>query len=102
MEEAKKAGQLLKMHGYEFDVVYTSWLSRAIETAWYVMDELDCIWLPIIKSWRLNERMYGSLTGLSKRMVAQRHGGAYFHHILLCFCLFKSHIPTSISFKSHK
>eukprot|EP00549_Striatella_unipunctata_P022718 CAMPEP_0118687124 /NCGR_PEP_ID=MMETSP0800-20121206/8204_1 /TAXON_ID=210618 ORGANISM="Striatella unipunctata, Strain CCMP2910" /NCGR_SAMPLE_ID=MMETSP0800 /ASSEMBLY_ACC=CAM_ASM_000638 /LENGTH=596 /DNA_ID=CAMNT_0006584265 /DNA_START=18 /DNA_END=1809 /DNA_ORIENTATION=- len=76
--EAKEAGRLLKKHGFEFDVVYTSWLSRAIETAWWVMDELDCLWLPIIKSWRLNERMYGDLTGLSKRMVAQRHGEKQF------------------------
>ena len=74
IQEARDAGRLLRLHGFEFDVVYTSWLSRAIETAWYVMDELDCLWLPIIKSWRLNERMYGDLTGLSKRMVAQRHG----------------------------
>jgi len=78
VEEAKRAGKLLKKHGYEFDVVYTSWLSRAIETAWYVIDELDSLWLPIIKSWRLNERMYGELTGLSKRMVAQRHGDTQF------------------------
>ena len=55
VEEAKAAGKLLKRHGFEFDVIYTSWLSRAIETAWYVMDEMDCLWLPIIKSWRLNE-----------------------------------------------
>jgi bisphosphoglycerate-dependent phosphoglycerate mutase family 1 len=68
----------LKAHGFEFDVVYTSWLSRAIETAWLVMDELDCLWLPIIKSWRLNERMYGELTGLSKIMVKQRHGEKQF------------------------
>jgi len=52
-----EAGRLLKAHGFEFDVVYTSWLSRAIETAWLVLDEMDCLWLPIIKSWRLNERM---------------------------------------------
>jgi hypothetical protein len=56
IEEAKLAGRLLKMHGFEFDVVYTSWLSRALETALYVMDEMDSLWLPIIKSWRLNER----------------------------------------------
>jgi len=78
VEEAKLAGKLLKSHGFEFDVVYTSWLSRAIETAWYVLDELGCIWLPIVKSWRLNERMYGDLTGLSKRMVAQRYGDKQF------------------------
>ena len=54
--EARNAGKLLKLHGIEFDVVYTSWLSRAIETAWLVLDELDLLWLPIIKTWRLNER----------------------------------------------
>lgn len=78
VEEAKDAGKLLKLHGFEFDAVYTSWLSRAIETAWYVMDEMDCLWLPIIKSWRLNERMYGELTSLSKAMVKQRHGEKQF------------------------
>lgn len=55
--EALRAGKLLKAHGIEFDVVYTSWLSRAIETAWIVLGELDSLWLPITKSWRLNERM---------------------------------------------
>ena len=54
----------------QVDVVYTSWLSRAIETAWMVMNELeDSLWVPIVKSWRLNERMYGELTGLSKKMI---------------------------------
>eukprot|EP00804_Cyclotella_cryptica_P021265 CCRYP_001534-RA/>CCRYP_001534-RA protein AED:0.14 eAED:0.14 QI:1516/1/1/1/0.9/0.72/11/176/453 len=76
VEDAKKAGRLLKMHGFEFDVVYTSWLQRAIETAWYCMDELDCCWLPMIKSWRLNERMYGALTGRSKQMIANEYGEA--------------------------
>ena len=76
--EAKKAGKVLKAHGIEFDVVYTSWLSRAIETAWTVLDELDLLWLPIIKSWRLNERMYGVLTGMSKKMIAEKFGGVQF------------------------
>jgi bisphosphoglycerate-dependent phosphoglycerate mutase len=62
----------------QLDVVYTSWLTRAIETAWLVLDELDCLWLPLIKSWRLNERMYGALTGLSKKMIRQRHGEEVF------------------------
>lgn len=53
VEDARRAGRLLKMHGFEFDVVYTSWLQRAIETAWYCIDELDETWLPIVKSWRL-------------------------------------------------
>eukprot|EP00339_Tiarina_fusa_P008717 CAMPEP_0117081632 /NCGR_PEP_ID=MMETSP0472-20121206/57510_1 /TAXON_ID=693140 ORGANISM="Tiarina fusus, Strain LIS" /NCGR_SAMPLE_ID=MMETSP0472 /ASSEMBLY_ACC=CAM_ASM_000603 /LENGTH=851 /DNA_ID=CAMNT_0004809591 /DNA_START=87 /DNA_END=2643 /DNA_ORIENTATION=+ len=78
VEEAKEAGRLLRKHGFEFDVVYTSWLSRALATAWHVMDEMDALWLPIIKTWRLNERMYGELTGLSKKMVKQRHGDAQF------------------------
>ena len=73
-EEAMAAGKLLKAHGIEFDVVYTSWLSRAIDTAWIILNELDSLWLPIVKSWRLNERMYGALTGMSKKMIAQRHG----------------------------
>ena len=55
--EANEAGKLLKAHGVQFDVLYTSWLSRAIETGWRVLEELDLLWLPIIKSWRLNERM---------------------------------------------
>jgi 2,3-bisphosphoglycerate-dependent phosphoglycerate mutase len=78
VEEAREAGRLLRLHGFEFDVVYTSWLSRAIETALYVLDELDSLWLPMIKTWRLNERMYGELTGLSKQMVKQRHGERQF------------------------
>jgi 2,3-bisphosphoglycerate-dependent phosphoglycerate mutase len=57
-----------------FDIVYTSWLSRAIETAWAVVDELDQLWLPLIKSWRLNERMYGQLTGMSKKGIAETYG----------------------------
>jgi 2,3-bisphosphoglycerate-dependent phosphoglycerate mutase len=74
VEEARRAGRLLRMHGIEFDVVYTSWLSRAIETAWLILEELDSVWLPIMKSWRLNERMYGALTGLSKKMIAENYG----------------------------
>jgi len=74
--EAREAGKLLKMHSIEFDVVYTSWLSRAIETAWLVLNELDSLWLPIIKSWRLNERNYGKLTNMSKKMIGQTYGEA--------------------------
>jgi len=73
-EGASKAGKILKLHGIEFDVVYTSWLSRAIETAWLVLDELNLLWLPLIKSWRLNERMYGALTGMSKKGIAEKYG----------------------------
>ena len=53
VEDAKNAGRLLKRHGFKFDVVYTSWLTRAIETAWYCMGEMDMHWLPMVKSWRL-------------------------------------------------
>lgn len=74
VEDAKNAGKLLRLHGFEFDVVYTSWLTRAIETAWYCMDELGMTWIPLIKSWRLNERMYGALTGKSKQMIANEYG----------------------------
>jgi 2,3-bisphosphoglycerate-dependent phosphoglycerate mutase len=58
IEDAKKAGRLLKRHGFEFDVVYTSWLTRAMHTAHHALAELDCVLLPLVKSWRLNERMY--------------------------------------------
>jgi 2,3-bisphosphoglycerate-dependent phosphoglycerate mutase len=74
IQDAKRAGRLLRKHGFEFDVVYTSWLTRAIQTAFYVMDELDCTWLPLVKSWRLNERMYGALTGKSKRQIEAEYG----------------------------
>ena len=55
-------------------VQHRSWLSRAIETAWLALQELDALWVPIIKSWRLNERMYGALTGLSKKAILGEHG----------------------------
>lgn len=74
VEDARWAGKLLKDHGFEFDVVYTSWLCRAIETAYFVLEEMDQLWLPIVKSWRLNERHYGDLTGKSKKMVANIYG----------------------------
>lgn len=74
IEDAKSAGRILKRHGFEFDVVYTSWLTRAIQTAYYSLAELDQVWLPMIKSWRLNERMYGDLTGKSKKMIANQYG----------------------------
>ena len=76
--EALSAGRILRQHNVGLDVIYTSWLSRAIETAWLVMNELDSLWLPIVKTWRLNERMYGALTGLSKKMIRQRHGEKQF------------------------
>jgi len=69
---------MLRRQGVEFDVVYTSWLSRAIETAWFVLVEMDALWLPIHKSWRLNERMYGALTGLSKKKTRTVYGERQF------------------------
>jgi len=77
-EEALRAGALLAQNGVQFDVVYTSWLSRAIETAFLVLCELDQMWLPIHKSWRLNERMYGALTGLSKKKTRSQYGAEQF------------------------
>src|SRR5262245_15660875 len=65
-EEAREAGRLLKEGGYAFDVAYTSVLKRAIRTLWIVLDVLDLMWIPTIKSWRLNERHYSALQGLDK------------------------------------
>lgn len=73
-EEAKSAGQLLKEQGFIFDFAYTSVLKRAIHTLWAVLDELDAQWLPVEKSWKLNERHYGALQGLNKAETAQKYG----------------------------
>ena len=73
-EEAKQAGILLKNEGYDFDICYTSRLKRAIHTLNTVLDELDRAWLPVIKSWKLNERHYGALQGLNKAETAARYG----------------------------
>ena len=74
VEQAKLAGQLLKDQGYEFDVAYTSVLKRAIWTLWHALDEMDRTWLPIVNSWRLNERHYGTLQGLNKAETAKQYG----------------------------
>lgn len=74
VQDAKRAGRLLRRHGFEFDVVYTSQLTRAIQTGTHILEELDSLWVPMVKSWRLNERMYGSLTGKSKRMIENEYG----------------------------
>jgi 2,3-bisphosphoglycerate-dependent phosphoglycerate mutase len=73
-EEAHEAGRLLKEGGYVFDVAYTSVLKRAIRTLWITLDQLDQLWLPVHKSWRLNERHYGALQGLNKAETAAKHG----------------------------
>ena len=75
-EEARAAGRLLKEGGYAFDLAYTSVLKRAIRTLWIALDELDQMWLPVVGSWRLNERHYGALQGLNKAETAEQHGEA--------------------------
>ncbi len=75
-EEATEAGRLLKEGRYVFDLAYTSVLKRAIRTLFLTLDELDRLWIPVIKSWRLNERHYGALQGLNKAEIAAKHGEA--------------------------
>lgn len=77
--EAKEAGRLLKQEGFEFDVAYTSYLKRAIRTLWLTLDEMDLMWLPVHRSWRLNERFYGGLSGLNKAEMVEKHGEAQVH-----------------------
>ena len=72
--QAKEAGRLLKDAGYEFDVAYTSVLKRATRTLWHCLDEMDRTWLPVVHSWRLNERHYGALQGLNKAETAKQYG----------------------------
>jgi len=74
IEQAKQAGRLLKGEGYDFDVAYTSVLKRATRTLWHTLDELDRTWLPVVHSWRLNERHYGALQGLNKADMAKQYG----------------------------
>ena len=76
VSQAISAGRLLKAEGYDFDLAITSVLKRAIHTLWYCLDEMDRTWLPVQKSWRLNERHYGALQGLNKADMAQRYGEA--------------------------
>ena len=72
--QAKNAGQLLKQEGYDFDIAYTSVLKRATRTLWHTLDEMDRTWLPVVHSWRLNERHYGGLQGLNKAETAKKYG----------------------------
>ena len=72
--EAKTAGELLKNEGFSFDVAYASLLKRALNTLWSVLQELDLVWIPIEKDWRLNERHYGALQGLNKAETATKYG----------------------------
>ena len=72
--EAKQAGKLLKTEGYTFDIAFTSLLKRAIRSLWIVLDELDLMWIPVVRHWRLNERHYGALQGLNKADTAAKYG----------------------------
>jgi 2,3-bisphosphoglycerate-dependent phosphoglycerate mutase len=79
VQEAIDAGRLLKEMGYEFDIAFTSVLKRAIRTLWLMLDELDRIWIPVIRDWRLNERHYGALQGLNKAETAAKYGDDQVH-----------------------
>jgi 2,3-bisphosphoglycerate-dependent phosphoglycerate mutase len=72
--QAQNAGRLLKAEGFQFDVAYTSVLKRAIRTLYLALEEMDATWLPVVKSWRLNERHYGGLQGLNKADMAKQYG----------------------------
>ena len=76
LEEARAAGRLLAAEGLDFDIAYTSVLKRAIRTLWLALDEMDRLWMPVEKSWRLNERHYGALQGLNKAETAAKFGEA--------------------------
>ena len=76
VEQARQAGRLLKDAGYDFDVAYTSVLKRAVWTLWHALDQMDRTWLPVVHSWRLNERHYGALQGLNKGDMAKQYGDA--------------------------
>lgn len=77
--QAKKAGEILKRNGYNFDVAFSSVLKRAIKTLHIVLEELDHLWIPVEKSWRLNERFYGALQGLNKAEVMSKYGEEQVH-----------------------
>ncbi len=74
LQEAKEGGVLLKKEGYAFDIAFTSVLKRAIRTLWIVTEQMDLLWIPVIRDWRLNERHYGSLQGLNKSEMAEKYG----------------------------
>jgi len=78
-QQALAAGENLRKAGYDFDIAYTSVLRRAIRTLWHVQDTMDLMWLPVVHSWRLNERHYGALTGLNKAETATQYGDAQVH-----------------------
>jgi len=77
--EAHRAGQVLKAEGFVFDVAFTSVLKRAIKTLWIVLEEMDLMWIPVVRSWRLNERHYGALQELNKAQTAEEFGQEQVH-----------------------
>ena len=79
LNEAKQAAVLLKEGGYHFDIAYTSVLKRAIRTLWLVLDGMDLMWIPVVRSWRLNERHYGALQGLNKAETSEKMGAEQVH-----------------------
>ncbi|WP_148449201.1 2,3-bisphosphoglycerate-dependent phosphoglycerate mutase, partial [Paenibacillus ihuae] len=79
VQEAKAAGKLLKDAGYSFDLAFASVLKRSIKTLNYVLEEMDLLWIPVQKSWKLNERHYGALQGLSKSETAVKYGEEQLH-----------------------
>lgn len=79
MKEAETAGALLREAGYTFDLAYTSVLKRAIRTLWITLDKLDLMWIPVYRTWRLNERHYGALQGLNKAETAKQYGDEQVH-----------------------
>jgi 2,3-bisphosphoglycerate-dependent phosphoglycerate mutase len=74
VEEALRAGKVLRQEKFAFDIAFTSVLKRAIKSLWIALEELDQMWIPVHRSWRVNERMYGALQGLNKAETAERHG----------------------------
>ena len=74
VREAHDAGKILKEQGFAFKVAYTSYLTRAIKTLWIILEQMDLMWIPVYKSWRLNEKHYGMLQGLNKKETAQKYG----------------------------
>ncbi|MEA3488837.1 MAG: 2,3-diphosphoglycerate-dependent phosphoglycerate mutase [Candidatus Omnitrophota bacterium] len=79
IREAEKAGDILKSEGFVFDVAFTSFLKRAIRTLWITLDRMNLMWIPVRRSWRLNERHYGALQGLNKKETAAEHGEEQVH-----------------------
>lgn len=79
VQEAKKAGEDLKKDGFVFDIAYTSYQKRAIKTLNFVLEEIDELYIPVVKSWRLNERHYGALQGLNKAETAKKYGDEKVH-----------------------